>query len=178
MGYRENAYDLVLVLHVLAAIVGFGGVMLNGIYGLAAKRAGGVEGLAIARANHKVSSVAEKAIYAVPVFGIGLVLMSDGAIKFSETWVWLALVLYAIAISLSHAVMYPSVNRMIVLMGELASVSAGGVVAGGQPTGGPPPQEVEMEALGKRVGITGAALNLFVVTILVLMIFKPGGTVL
>jgi hypothetical protein len=176
MGYRENFYDLVLVLHLLVVIVGFGGVMLNGIYGASAKNAGGLEGLAIARANHRVSNVAEKMIYFVPVFGIALVFMSDGAIKFSETWVWLAIVVYAIAITLSQAVMMPTVNRMIVLMGELSALAPVG--AGGPPAGGPPPQAIEMQALGKKVAITGTVLNLAVVTVVVLMVFKPGGNVL
>ena len=44
---QSGAYKFVLVLHLAAAIVGFGGVVLNGIYGRLAMRASGPEGLAI-----------------------------------------------------------------------------------------------------------------------------------
>ena len=33
MGINSGIYKLVLVLHILTAIVGFGAVLLNGIYG-------------------------------------------------------------------------------------------------------------------------------------------------
>jgi len=43
------------------------------------------------------------------------------------------------------------------------------------PAGGrPPPQVAELEARGKRAGAVGAALNLLMVAILFLMIWKPG----
>ena len=50
----------------------------------------------------------------------------------------------------------------------------GEMVAAGPPQGGPPPQVAEMQALGKRVGAAGATLDVMVVVILVLMVFKPG----
>jgi hypothetical protein len=37
-----------------------------------------------------------------------------------------------------------------------------------------PPQVGEMMDLGKRVAVTGIALNLFIVAILCLMVWKPG----
>jgi hypothetical protein len=55
---------------------------------------------------------------------------------------------------------------MQVLMGE--------VIAAGPPTGGPPPQAAEMEQLGKRIPPVGATLNLLVIVIVALMVFKPG----
>jgi hypothetical protein len=180
VGYRENLYDLVLVLHIVAVVVGFGTVALNGVYGIAAKNARGIGAVAISKANYQATTIAEKAIYAVPVLGILLVVLSDGAIKFSETWVWLALVLYAIGIGLSHAILIPADKRAIALMEELAAAPVGvGAGAGGGPgAGGPPPQAIELEALGQRMAITGTVLNLLVVAVVVLMVFKPGGHVL
>jgi hypothetical protein len=55
---------------------------------------------------------------------------------------------------------------MGVLMHEMA--------AGPPPVGGPPPQAIEMEALGKKLGVVGPALNLFMIAILFLMVWKPG----
>ena len=170
--YYDGLFKTVLVLHILCAIVGFGAVMLNAIYGNEVRKRPGPDGMAVFDANLRVSHIGEYFIYAVFVFGFLLVLLSDDVYEFSQTWVWLAMLLYVIALGLSHGVLFPALKRMRVLMGELAA--AGPPPAGGPPAGGPPPQVVEMEALGKRVGATGAALNLFVVAILVIMIWKPG----
>lgn len=171
MGIDSGIYKTLLVLHVLAAIVGFGSVMLNGLYGHQAKKRKGPEGLAVVEANYFVSTkAAEPAIYFVFVFGVLLVLTSDDAWSFGDLWVSLSMGLYVVAIGLSHGVLQPNVRRMKGLMAEL--------IALGPPppqgaTGGPPPQAVELEQRGKMVGIVGAALNLFVVVILALMIWKP-----
>ena len=164
--YRDDAYNVVLVLHILTVVVGLGTVFLNGVYGAQIKAARGPEGLAIAEANLKVSKVAEWFIYAIPIFGIALVFMSDDVIEFDETWIWLSIVLYVVAMGISHGALYPAVKRMQVLMAEM--------IAGPPPVGGPPPQAAEMEQLGKRVGAAGATLNLIVVVLIVLMVFKPG----
>jgi len=167
---NSDAYKLVLVLHILAVIVGLGTVFLNAIYGMQAKARRGPDGLAIAQANLKVTEIAQYVIYAIPVFGIALVFMSktDGIeiYKFDQTWVWLSLVLYIGALGLSHGILLPSVKRLQVLMAEL--------VAAGPPAGGPPPQAAEMEQLGKRIAPVGAILNILVIVIVGLMVFKPG----
>ena len=159
-------YKFVLVLHILCAIVGFGAVVLNGIYGVQAKNRPGPGGLAIMQANYAATKVGEYFIYAVFVLGLALVGLSDPVWKFSQTWVWLAIVLYIVSLGISHGVLFPALKRMRVLMGEM--------VAAGPPQGGPPPQVTEMQALGKRVGAAGATLDVMVVVILVLMVFKPG----
>ena len=174
MGYRENLYDVVLVLHIATVVVGFGTVFLNGVYGAATKEAKGVGALAIFRANYKVSSIAQNVIYTVPLGGILLVLLSDGAIGFDELWVWLSMALYVVGIGVSHGVMKPAVKRTMALLAELAGTD--GPPPGA--AGGPPPQAAELEANGKRMAMAGTFLNLLLVVILVLMVFKPGGDVL
>ena len=162
---------MVLVLHILTVVVGFGTVMLNGIRGAEAKKRPGPGGLAIGESGFKVNSIAEYFIYAVPVLGIGLVFMSDGNWTFGQTWVWLSLLLYVIGIAVSHAVLIPSEKRMNALAAEL--VAAGPPPAGAAP-GGPPPQVVEMEGLEKKLAASGTFLNVLVVVVVFLMVFKPG----
>jgi hypothetical protein len=164
------AYKLFLFLHIASAIVGFGGVVLNGLYGFHAKNRRGEGGLAIVETNFAVSEICAKFIYAVPVFGLLLVFLSDGAWAIHETWVWLSIVVYTGALGLSHGVMKPTVKRMIVLMKEMVSAPVGG----GPAPAGPPPQAAEMAQLGQTAGITGAILNLSLVVVLLLMIWKPG----
>jgi hypothetical protein len=173
MGMNAFAYKLVLFLHIASAIVGFGGVVLNGLYGYHAKNRRGEGGLAIVETNFAVSEVCARFIYAVPIFGFLLIWLSDGAWAFHETWVWLSLFIYAGALSLSHGVMKPTVKRMIVLMKEMVSTPVG-ARSGDSAPAGPPPQAVEMAQLGQTAGITGAILNVSLVIVLLLMIWKPG----
>jgi hypothetical protein len=170
----SSGYRFVLFLHIAVSIVGFGAVTLNGLYAAEAKKRPGLGGLAITEANHRVSTIGEYCIYAVPILGLALVGMAgDNIIKFSDTWVWLALVLYVIALGVSHAVLIPSVKQIIGLQREL--VVAGAPPAGAA-TGGPPPQVAQIEALGKRAAAAGMFLNLMLAVILLLMVFKPGST--
>ena len=162
----DDSYDLVLLLHILAAIVGFGAVFLNALYGAQVRARRGSEGLAILEANFLVSKVGTYFIYAVFVLGIVLVLMSDDVWSFGDTWIWLSMLLYIVGIGLSHGVQQPSVRRMIALMEDMGTA--------GPPAAGPPPQAAEMQELGKRLGATGATLNVLLVVILYLMVFKPG----
>ena len=167
MGIDSDGYKVVLLLHILCAIVGFGAVFLNALYGLEVKRRKGPEGLAIFQANERVSNVAEYFIYAVALLGLGLVGMSDDVWSFGDTWVILAIILYIVALGLVHGALRPRLRRMEGLMVELN--------AGGPPgAGGPPPQAVQLEETGKQVGMISGFLNIAVVAMLYLMIFKPG----
>lgn len=163
-GVGSDLYNVVLLLHILAAIVGFGGVILNGLYAAEGQKRPGPGGLAIAEANYKVSvSVAEKFIYAVPLLGIALVLLGEWS--WGDTWVWLSLVVYVLALGLSHSMVIPNARRINGLLAEMVSA--------GPPAGGPPPQVAQIAALGKRIGAASMVLDLALVAILVLMIWKP-----
>ncbi len=165
--YGSDAYKIVLVLHILCAIVGFGAVFLNGIYGQQAKTRRGPEGLAVSQANFLVSSIGEYFIYAVFLLGIVLVLIGDNLFDFGQTWIWLAMLLFLSSLAVSHLMLRPRVKRMQALMEE--------VIVGPPPAGGPPPQVAEMEQLGKQIGMIAPALQVVLVVILFLMVFKPGG---
>src|SRR3954451_3666888 len=102
--FRSNIYNALLVVHISLAIVGVGGVLLNGVYGAQAKQRPGPGGLAITEANFFVSTkIAEICIYLVPIVGFALVGLSDDVFSFSQTWVWLSIVLYVIALGVTHS---------------------------------------------------------------------------
>jgi len=167
--YGDDAYKIVLTLHILCAIIGFGAVFLNALYGQQAKSRQGTEGLAISEANELVSKVGEFFIVAVFFLGLALVLMSDDVIGFGQTWVWLAMTLFVIALAVAVGLMGPRARRMIDLQRELA---AGGPPPAG--ASGPPPQVLEMEKIGKQMAVIGPFLNIMLIVILALMVFKPG----
>jgi uncharacterized membrane protein len=164
VGVDSFPYNLVLLLHILCAIVGFGGVILNGVYAARARQLPPEQNLAVMEVNSFVSmKVAEIFIYLVPVFGLGLVSMGDWG--WGSLWIWLSIVLYVVSLGVSHGALMPTVERMLDLQREL--------VAAGPPAGGPPPQAAQLEAMGKKVGGLSMVLNLSLVAILVLMIWKP-----
>jgi hypothetical protein len=166
MGVDSTGYKILLLLHILSAIIGFGGVILNGLYASKARQRPPAEALAVMEVNTFVSlKVAEVFIYLTALWGFGLVGMSDKAITFGDTWVYLAIIVYGVALGLSHGMLQPKVKRMVELQRE---------VVANPPAGGPPPQAAEMQALGKVIGPVAMVLDLALVVILVLMIWKPG----
>jgi uncharacterized membrane protein len=158
-------YRILLLLHILAVIVGIGTVMLNGLYDAQSRRRPGPGRRAISEANYAVSSKAEYVIYTIPILGILLVLVNDGW-DFDQTWIWLAIVLFVVALGISHAVLFPSHKKLNALLAEMEQ--------GPSPAGGPAPQAAEVETLTKKLAGAGTTLNLMVVVFLVLMIWKPG----
>jgi uncharacterized membrane protein len=170
VGLNTGIFKLVLVLHILSAIIGFGAVFLNGIYAQQARSRRGAEGLAVTQANFLVSRIAEYFIYAVFVFGVLLVVLSDKVWSFSDSWITAAIVLYLVGIGLSHGLLTPNVKRIIGLQEELVAM---GAPPAGAPAGQPPPQVVEIEERGRRVGMVSTVLQLDLVVILMLMVWGP-----
>lgn len=168
--YRNGVYDFFLLLHIMCAIIGFGAVYLNVLYGQEVRKRPGSEGLAVFESNLRVSKIAEYFIYAVFVLGfvlLALAKVGDHKVyEFSQTWVWLSTLLYIVGLGISHGVVFPSLKKMGNLMREM--------IAGGPPAGGPPPQATQMQALGQKVGAASATLNVLLIVIVGLMIWKPG----
>jgi uncharacterized membrane protein len=165
-GTNTGIYKMLLLLHILSIVVGIGAVMLNGLYAAQAQKRPGPAGRAVSEANETVSNIAEYVIYTIPLWGLLLVMFSDGAWELSQTWVWLSIVVYVLALGISHSVLIPGHRRINELLAEMEQ--------GPPPAGGPPPQVATLEQLGKRQGAAGMAANLLVVVLIVLMIWKPG----
>jgi hypothetical protein len=100
------------------------------------------------------------------VFGVLVVLTSGKMWTFSTGFVWMALALYFVAIGISHTVMIPGHKKVNALLLEMENEPP--------PAGGAPQQVGEIEKLGKQLAVGGATLNVIVVLILFLMIWKPG----
>ena len=158
MGIDGDLYQFVKVLHILAAIIGFGGMFIAGFYGAEARNRPGPEGLAITETTLKVTGlVPTMAVYSVPILGILLILLSDDTWKFSEAWISLSLLLYIVLVALAVTVQVPAIRRMV----AMRSGSEGA-------------QSLEMQALGKKAATVSAIVNVLWVVILFLMVFKPG----
>jgi len=158
VGIDGDLYQFIKVLHILAAIVGFGGMLIAGFYGQEARKRPGREGLAVAETTLAVTGkVPTMAVYMVPVLGVLLILFSDDTFKFSQAWVSLSFVLYFVLIGLAVGVQVPAIRKMVGLR-----ASEGGAAS------------AEMEALGKKVAAVSGIVNVLWVVTLFLMVFKPG----
>lgn len=164
-GPASNLYRVVLAAHILLSIGGFGAVLLNGVYAAQAKRRPGPGARAISEANYAVSTIGEALILTVPVSGVALVWSSAGAWSFSDLWIWASLSLFVVAFAISRGVLMPAHRRINRLLAELDE----------DPTADPTPRLAEIHRIGKTSAGAGGALNVLLVVIVVLMIWKPGG---
>jgi uncharacterized membrane protein len=168
----STGYDIVKSLHILAAIIGFGAVFFNVLYGLKAKEKRGSEAAFLAHTVLDITKVAEWFIYAVFILGFAALGMApDNTWEFSQTWVWLSVLLYIVGIALSHAIVLPNAKAMNALMDELAVGPPPGAAGA---AGGPPPQALELEERGKRQAMVAMVLDCILVVIVFLMVMKPG----
>jgi uncharacterized membrane protein len=158
MGVDTNLYQLVLVLHILAVIIGFGGMFIAGFYGNEARNRPGREGLAVAETTLKVTSlIPTMAVYTVPILGILLILLSDDTWKFSQPWIGISMALYVVLLIVAITQQVPAIRKMLALR-----------------SGAEGAQSLEMQALGRKVAVASGIVNLCWVVILFLMVFKPG----
>ena len=158
MGVGGDLYNVELVLHILAAIIGFGGMFIAGFYGNEARTLPGREGLAVAQTTLKVTGqIPTVAVIAVPILGILLILMSEDAIKFSAMWISLSFLLYIVLMGLATGIQVPTIRKMVALRAGAEGANS-----------------MEVQAMGRKVATVGAIVNVLWVLILVLMVFKPG----
>jgi uncharacterized membrane protein len=158
MGVDSDLYQFVLVLHILAAIIGFGGMFVAGFYGMESGKRTGREGLAIAETTMKVTSLAPTmAVYTVPILGILLILLSDDLWQFSDTWISLSFLLYIVTIVIAVGFHVPNLKKMIALREGQEGVQA-----------------TEVAERAKKAAMLGGILNVLWVAVLFLMVFKPG----
>ena len=158
MGVDGDLYNVVLVLHILAAIIGFGGMFIAGFYGNESRILPGREGLAVAETTLKVTGqIPTVAVCAVPILGILLILMSEDVIKFSAAWISLSFLLYIVLMGLATGIQVPTIRRMVAMRAGADGASS-----------------MEVQAMGKKVATVGAVVNVLWVIILILMVFKPG----
>jgi hypothetical protein len=160
---NSGPYKLLLVLHIAAVVVGFGGLVLNTRYTATATRAGGREGAAIATANLEISKWALYALYSVPVWGIGLIGASKSGSKmlytFGSPWVSIGFLLWFVAVGIVHGLVVPSQRKLTAVLNGTGDGSS---------------TTTDVRTLNSRLATAGAAIDIILVVVLVLMVFKPG----
>jgi uncharacterized membrane protein len=162
---NSNLLFLVLLfLHIGGAIVAFGPTFSFPLIGAAGGREPQHAGFAV-----RVSAaIADQRVIPVAVFvGItGVLLIVVSGRSLAELWLSLAILLYVAALSFALFVGKPNTKRLV----EATSAPPPPPAPGSAPPSGPPPH---IAALVKKSQRNGMILGLFVVSILLLMIFKP-----
>jgi uncharacterized membrane protein len=146
---RDNAYDVVLVLHILSVIIAFAPASTSPTLAARIKKAEGEQ--AVVRLSTHLAANAKTlhfpALVLAGVFGGALIGMSDEAWKFSQTWIWLAIVVWLAICGIVSAVLMPAERALAA--GDLAAE--------------------------KKVALGGQLAAVLLLVMLYLMIFKPGG---
>ena len=172
----DFGYDILLWIHILTAIVGFGSTFVWPALASRSRKLGNpVVSLEVSRMSLDLGHVLTTYfVYAVGV--TGLILFGIGpwhTEAVSKTWIGIAILLYAIALTISLGFHLPNLRAMLGLQEELGAMGPPPQSAGAA-AGGPPPQVLELQERGKRAGMYGGILHLLFALILLDMVFKPG----
>jgi glucan phosphoethanolaminetransferase (alkaline phosphatase superfamily) len=153
-------FKIVLALHVLTAVFAIGPLVhaaTTASRGIRQRDAAAIAGSARLLRIYSYASVL--------VVILGFALMSTTSdythkrtAEFSELWIWLSLLLWAVAVALVFAVLVPTLTR--------ASAGVVGPDDGASTTG--------VSALVGRVAAAGGTVGLIFAAIIFLMIYRPG----
>lgn len=174
-------YDLVLLAHVLAAVVGLVALGVAAGSALALRRVldrGGPVPEALARYYRPGVNWAGRVLFLVPVFGVALLLMSGGQWNLSDTWVSLGLAGWALVALVAEGTLWPEERRLQSVVATVVA-GAGSPEEGGTGADDPAPDGVGPVDLSvapgrcMRVGLVGLGLGALLVAVGVLMVAKP-----
>lgn len=161
MGIDSTIYQIVLLLHIAAAIVGFGGVIAHGAYNAKAFAGTAGDAVAILKTTKTVTNLAHYAIYGVFLLGIALVALSDSAISFGAPWISGSFVVWFLMVGAAHGLVKPTVAGLL----EQAEGLAPDAMMSTEPAVLP---------LAKKLALGEGVTQLLLVISLVLMIWQPG----
>lgn len=176
MGYDGFLYNVFLLLHLLAAIVGFG---TSFVWPVLAAKARGMEpaqGYVLTNTALGLGKpLTTYPIYATGLFGILMLVVGEigddevlNPWGFDQTWISIAFALFIIAACVAQFLHYPNLKKMDELQARLVSGEA-------KPTpNGPPPEVLELQERGKQAGMYGGILHLLFFLLLIDMVWKPG----
>lgn len=172
----QDMRHLLEALHILFAIFAVGPLVHAATTAARGVRAGDASAVAGSARTVKIYGYAS---IAVAVLGFGLV-QPKWDNRFGDTWVWLSLVLYLVALAVVFALLLPSLQGAA---RALAGAAVGGAAVGGAAAGtgevagpGAPAGTggAAAEAFTARIAASGGVVALIFAVIVFLMVFKPG----
>ncbi|HWE56595.1 MAG TPA: hypothetical protein VG435_13865 [Acidimicrobiales bacterium] len=163
-----TGFHILVLLHLLCVIGGFGALAYNGLYlNLAQRRRAGGTG-AVLEINRMISGLAEILVYAAAVFGLAAVAASNKHFKFSDAWVSAALAVYIVDIAILHAWIRPNQRQYTDVVTRLEQPLADGETLESR-TG----DVNALQSFEKKVSAGWGVFNVLVIVAVYLMVFKP-----
>jgi hypothetical protein len=161
MNDPSTVYQIVLLLHIAAAIVGFGGVIAHGAYNARAFAGTAAEAGVLLRTTQMVTNLAHYGIYGVFVLGIALVAVSEGDVEFSEAWISASFLVWFLMVGVAHGLVKPTVRGLLDTSQELAPDAV-------------MTDDPGVVSLAKKLALGEGLTQLLLVIALALMIWQPG----
>lgn len=156
-----------LFLHVAAAIIAFGPTFTFPFIGALTSR-NPQAGHFSAELIHKLESgLILPVALTMAVSGTGLIIAS-GLNLTKSPWLGAGIILYVVAVSIAFFVLLPGTSKLV-------DATAGGPPPGGPPEGAPAGPPPHVAALIKKNQQFGMILTALLMTIIFLMVVKPGG---
>jgi len=169
MGTASLLYRVVLLLHIGASIVAFGGLIANGVLHARAFNGPSDEGGVILAAGRAVSKLADYALYAVLPLGIVLIAVSDDAFGFGDPWVSASFVVWFAVVGVTHGLVRPAVRTMSERADALTGSPSGTTGAGRLA------DDESSVAASRKLMMGETFTQILLAAALILMIWKPGG---
>ncbi|MCU1490019.1 MAG: hypothetical protein JWM85_1424 [Acidimicrobiaceae bacterium] len=166
-------YDVLVALHALVAVVGFGALAATGAYASALRRSGPEGASAAARRYFAPGrNLAPYALFAVPALGVALLGLHHWH-DLSVPYPWVGLVLWVVAAGLATGVSFPAEREIKALLAESATAPAGLPALA---AGAPGPGSLATSTIGatcKRCERATAAATVCFVIALFFMVVQP-----
>jgi Predicted integral membrane protein (DUF2269) len=152
-------YTVLVIVHVLCAVIGFGAVVLTGVQAGRARRGPDAPGADGTRRYFRPgTNWAGRTIYGVPVFGFASIAASSGAWRPGDEFVVVGLLLWLTSAVVAELVVWPAERRIQVIVtqswGEVTSAPA-------------------LERACRRVAGVAALVGVLFVVAVVVMVARP-----
>lgn len=167
-----------LLLHIFAAIAVFGPAFTFPVIGRFAERDPRNAHL-VTEVSHAIETkIIVPGAVVMPFLGLALIYLGHFPL-WSNAWLIIAIVLYIIAFVLAAFVQVPNTTKMLRLIESMApppgaAPAAAAAAPGGPPAGAPQGPPPAIAAQAARIKLTGIALTVLLVAIIVLMVWHPG----
>jgi hypothetical protein len=157
-------YHLLLVLHLVCIVGGFGYLAFSGVFFAGVRRHGDTALSGALEVNRSLSQLAELLLVAAFVFGIAAVGASPD-IKFSQGWVGGVIAAWVVDFGVLHGWIRRIQRRYVAVATALPPTRAGGAT---------PPEVAQLDSMERAISAGWGVFNLVVVAAIVLTVFQPG----
>lgn len=151
----HSLYDVLVIAHVACALIGFGSLMLSGVYGFSHRNPHGKGAIEEARRYFSSPGRIELLIVPVPFLGAAALAVEPHGKGVGQLWALLASAIWLLAVIVVVAVARPAERKIRAVLAA---------------------QEVDAAAVGvaaRRLGWAGVGTDVAFFVALMLMVFQP-----